>query len=224
MRNRIRLFVLIFLVLILVGLALWVIWFVTRPVTPTSPLQEQSAPQQQEQPVQKSDLMYHPPARTKTFGCVIVHSMPDPACTPGGVDTSLTLEIICTQKTKERRNTTKAIDDETFAEYGLSRKGNIKYENDHHISIEIGGSDNDINNHWPQRYENEQKLKAGKLSDDELGAHAKDKVENWFHQRVCKTWAGTAGPDEVLSLADAQRMIATNWVAAYHEWEHRNKH
>ncbi len=158
-------------------------------------------------------VYYHPPARTKTSGCVIVHALPDSACTPGAVDTSATWERLCTRSTREVRRTKESIVRAVFASYGVSREDGVPRENDHVISLELGGAENDPANFFPQAYEDEAKLEAGLLSDDELGAHAKDKVENWLHARVCR---------RELVLADAQRMIATDWVAVYHEYVARH--
>lgn len=155
---------------------------------------------------------YIPPPRTKTSGCAIRHALPDPACTPGAVDVRVTVEILCSRRTKEVRHTWRRITIDSFTAYGVSRDDGVAREDDHLISLELGGADNDIANHFPQAYEDPVALKDGKLSDDELGAHAKDKVENWLHRRVCA---------KELPLADAQRMIATNWVAAYHEYLER---
>ncbi len=67
------------------------------------------------------------------------------------------------------------------------------HEVDHLISLELGGS-NAITNLWPEPY-------AGRW-----GARTKDALENRLHDLV------RAGR---LALRVAQRMEATNWVAAY---------
>lgn len=71
------------------------------------------------------------------------------------------------------------------------------YEEDHLISLEIGGSPTDPRNLWPEPY-------AGKC-----GAHVKDKLENKLHKLVC------AGK---LPLTDAQRAISFDWITAYNEY------
>ena len=157
---------------------------------------------------------YDPPPRTKTSGCIIRHALPDPECTPGALDKRATKEIICARLTSEVRHTSKRITLDSFASYGVSRDDGVEREDDHLISLELGGADNDIANHFPQIYENRKELRADMLSDDELGAHAKDLVENWLHRRVC---------NDQLELKDAQRMIATDWVALYREYQERPK-
>lgn len=69
------------------------------------------------------------------------------------------------------------------------------YEFDHLISLELGGAPNNMRNLWP-----------------EPGAspNPKDGLENHLHSKVC---------DGQLSLASARRLIATNWVSAWHQWQ-----
>ena len=75
--------------------------------------------------------------------------------------------------------------------YGSSNDG---YELDHLISLELGGNPTDPKNLWPEPYASP------------TGAKVKDVVETKLKTLVC------AGK---LPLADAQKMIATNWYAAY---------
>ena len=67
------------------------------------------------------------------------------------------------------------------------------YEEDHLISLELGGSPTSVKNLWPEPYAAAE------------GARVKDKIENELHDLVC---AGS------LSLRAAQRAIATNWWSA----------
>jgi hypothetical protein len=71
------------------------------------------------------------------------------------------------------------------------------FEEDHLISLEIGGHPTDPRNLWPQPW------------DGKYGAHRKDQLENFLHRAVC---AGT------ITLADAQAAVATNWIAAYDKY------
>jgi hypothetical protein len=91
------------------------------------------------------------------------------------------------------RNVSLAEKMDVFAEYGIPYSDHAKYEVDHLISLELGGS-NDISNLWPEP------LASAKL---------KDKLENKLHSLVC------AGK---LSLRAAQRAIAGDWVAAYNRY------
>jgi hypothetical protein len=68
-----------------------------------------------------------------------------------------------------------------------------QYEVDHFVSLELGGS-NDISNLFPE------------AAEPKPGFHEKDRVENYLHDQVCRG---------ALTLAEAQREIATNWLAVY---------
>jgi hypothetical protein len=68
------------------------------------------------------------------------------------------------------------------------------YEEDHLISLELGGSPASALNLWPEPY----------VATD--GARTKDKIENTLHSLVCSGQ---------LSLATARHAIATNWWSAY---------
>lgn len=67
------------------------------------------------------------------------------------------------------------------------------FEEDHLISLELGGSPTDPLNLWPEPY-------AG-----EANARDKDRTENLCHAEVCA---------EHILLADAQREIAEDWRTA----------
>jgi len=70
------------------------------------------------------------------------------------------------------------------------------YEEDHLISLQLGGSPTDPKNLWPQPY-------AGN------NARKKDVIETKLKNMICSA---------KISLADAQKAIATNWVAAYNKY------
>jgi hypothetical protein len=78
--------------------------------------------------------------------------------------------------------------------YGIAHHASGEYEVDHLISLELGGS-NDIKNLWPESHQTKP-----------WNAHVKDKLEDRLHELVC---AGR------LSLPEAQKAIATDWIAAY---------
>jgi hypothetical protein len=80
---------------------------------------------------------------------------------------------------------------------GYTYKGDTStrdYEEDHLISLEIGGAPSAEANLWPEPYNAPE------------GARVKDVVENKLHALVC---------DHAISLATAQKAIATNWWVAY---------
>jgi hypothetical protein len=71
------------------------------------------------------------------------------------------------------------------------------YEEDHLISLELGGAPKNEQNLWPEAY-------AGSC-----GARVKDVIERKLNRLVC------SGD---LPLRMAQHMIATDWVAAYNRY------
>jgi hypothetical protein len=82
-------------------------------------------------------------------------------------------------------------------QYGYADRKLRSYEEDHLISLQLGGHPTDPRNLWPQAYKGR------------CGARVKDVIETKLKRMVC------AGQ---ISLRTAQRMIATNWVAAYKKY------
>lgn len=70
------------------------------------------------------------------------------------------------------------------------------YEEDHLISLQLGGSPTDPKNLWPEPY-------AGN------NARKKDVIETKLKNLICTG---------KIKLADAQKAIATNWVLAYNKY------
>jgi|CZKU01.1.fsa_nt_gi hypothetical protein len=131
---------------------------------------------------------------TKEAGCVARGPLPDPTCTPGAVMTT-DLAVICGQSTQPRRNVPASVHREAFTDYGYAYpQARGAFEVDHLIPLELGG-DNIIANLWPEP------------AEPHPGFHEKDRVENYLHRQVCSG---------AMSLADAQRQIATDWVSAWH--------
>lgn len=98
-------------------------------------------------------------------------------------------------RASELRNINRQKSRETvFASYRIALPVPVDaYELDHLIPLELGGSDA-IENLWPQ------------AAVPSPGFHEKDKVEIYLKQRVCTG---------KMSLAEAQRSIATNWIQVY---------
>jgi len=146
--------------------------------------------------------VWTPAARTKTTGCVSQAGLPDPACTPGAIDPRVTLATtaatICTSGYTATVRPPVALTDriktEEMAAYGLQGQPPSGYELDHLISLELGGAPQDVANLWPQPW------------TGDTNAHQKDAVETHLKREVC---------NGAVSLADAQRMIATDWLAVY---------
>jgi hypothetical protein len=114
----------------------------------------------------------------------------------------ITQEMICRPAYSPCiRSVSQATKKAVYTDYGIPdgpRHGYCDIEQgcevDHLISIEIGGS-NDRKNLWPQPY-----------SGLAFNAHAKDRLENWYHSNVCSGH---------VSLATAQKEISSDWVAAF---------
>ncbi len=81
--------------------------------------------------------------------------------------------------------------------HGYAVGGDMKtsdYEEDHLISLELGGAPSDPKNLWPEYY------------NSSLGARVKDKIENALHRLVCSG---------IIPLKTAQHWIAKDWKGAY---------
>ncbi len=130
--------------------------------------------------------------------CQINGLLPDKNCTPGSIDPSVTQEniqqTICVPgysgKVRPPVSYTNKLKIQQIKEYGYADTTLANYEEDHLISLQLGGNPTDPKNLWP-----------------EPGAapNPKDKIENLCHKKVCKG---------EISLANAQAQIATNWPTA----------
>ena len=129
--------------------------------------------------------------------CHMRGQLPDPICTPGSIDPAVTdanvATTICvsgyTASIRPSSGYTTKLKKEQMIDYGFTNSL-MTHEEDHLISLELGGAAADPTNLWP-----------------EPGAspNPKDKVENFMHAAVC---AGR------ISLSEAQKRIATDWTTA----------
>jgi hypothetical protein len=125
--------------------------------------------------------------------------LPDPSCTPGKIDTAVTQDNIATTichsgYTKAVRppvSYTNTLKKQQIIEYGYGDSNMSDYEEDHFISLELGGSPNDPQNLWPEPHPS---------------LNEKDKVENYLHTQVCSG---------KLTLVQAQQEITNNWYEIY---------
>jgi hypothetical protein len=85
---------------------------------------------------------------------------------------------------------TDALKRQQLIAYGYADTNPNDYEEDHLISLELGGSGADPKNLWPEPH-------AGQDNSFD-----KDKVENWLHRQIC---SGAMTPGE------AQKGISTDW-------------
>jgi len=120
--------------------------------------------------------------------------MPNPSLTPGAILTTDPDEICVPGYSKRTRNVSRETKELAYRLYGITSRAPGEYEVDHLISLELGGS-NAIQNLWPESFLTQP-----------LNAHVKDELENKLHALVC---------DGKVSLEEAQKAIATNWVQAY---------
>lgn len=126
---------------------------------------------------------------------------PDPALTPGVVNPAVTQanigDTICaagwSAAIRPPPSYTSALKRRQLKAMGLAGK-RVRFEEDHLISLELGGHPRDPRNLWPEPL-------AGRC-----GARAKDRLENWERRAVC---AGR------ITLAQAQADLAGDWIAAY---------
>jgi hypothetical protein len=129
---------------------------------------------------------------TRSSGCHVRGRLPDARCTPGARFRGVTRARVCRSGySRSVRNVPTSRKDAVYAAYGMSTHFNgANGEVDHLVSLELGGS-NAQSNLFPEAAP---------------GSHQKDRLENELHSEVC---SGRIG------LARAQRLIATDWVAAF---------
>lgn|SRR5262245_26427383 len=124
--------------------------------------------------------------------------LPDKRCTPGAVDPTVNEfnigTTICvpgyTKTVRPSASYTNKLKIVQIKQYRYVDTNPADYEEDHLISLELGGDPTDPHNLWPQRG---------------AGPNPKDRIENRLHRDVC---AGR------ISLNEAQTAIATDWRTA----------
>ncbi len=160
-----------------------------RAAGPGEPLMTSTAPADVVQP--------QPPAGFCHSHGSGLFTLPDPTFTPGAIDPAVSQKnigsTICaegfTARERPPEPVTEAEKQASMAAYGEADPLG-RYEYDHLIPLELGGAVNDRRNLWP-----------------EPGAspNAKDRLEHVLNVLVCR---------RQLALRDAQRVIASNWIAA----------
>ena len=132
-----------------------------------------------------------------------LQALPDARCTPGAINPAVTPSTIdatiChagwTATVRPPASITNREKLASIAAYGDgSRPGPFEY--DHLVPLELGGAVNDARNLWP---EPDYPVRSG------FYLNPKDRLERLLNRRVCA---------RKLSLAEAQRLIARDWVAA----------
>lgn len=131
--------------------------------------------------------------------------LPNSTVTPGAINPAVTQEnigtTICTigytKKIRPPSSYTTRLKIAQLNSLPYSAYGSTKtslFEEDHLISLELGGSPTSTKNLWPEPY-------AGVA-----GARKKDQLENKLHLLVCS---------RQITLKSAQVAIASNWYKAY---------
>ena len=136
---------------------------------------------------------------------VLLTGLPNRTLTPGSTNPEVTQatihQTICvvgwTATIRPPSSYTSKLKASQIDTYGYTDHRLADYEEDHLISLELGGAPRDPRNLWPEP-------RHIRLADGtDVGGYAKDALENSLKRRVC---AGT------LSLVSAQHEIARNWV------------
>ena len=157
-------------------------------------------------------LLASAPAEAATPASGVVRTgLPNRALTPGATNPAVTQatihRTICisgwTATIRPSSTYTTALKVRQLATYGFGDRRLQDYEEDHLISLELGGSAASAKNLWPEPHH----VRVGGL---DLGSYTKDGLENHLRSLVC---AGR------LSLASAQREEAVNWVAYWRSWK-----
>jgi hypothetical protein len=118
--------------------------------------------------------------------------LPVASLTPGAVS-NLTADQLCAG-TRSSRLVTDDVRRRVLVDYGMEGTPADTYELDALVTPELGGT-TAPENLWPQRY-----------GSPVWNAHVKDALELLFAEKVCA---------DDMALAQAQRELATDWVAAY---------
>lgn len=129
--------------------------------------------------------------------------LPNSTLTPGSINTAITQDNvgqnICnpnwsTKSIRPSTSYTNKLKIQQIKEYGYKDTNPADYEEDHLVSLELGGSPTDPKNLWPESYK------------DTPNARNKDRVENYLHAQVCSGQ---------ITLQEAQEGISKDWVLIY---------
>lgn len=145
------------------------------------------------------------------FGLEVYY--PNPSLTPGVVNVTITQDnikdTICRPgyTATARLNQTEKFKKRVFSRYNISWDRHSDYEDDHLISLGLGGMDGALGNRWPQLYC--PKKTSGKTC---FGSREKDVVESALHRRICSG---------EITLKEAQDIIVKDWYAEYRRIKHQ---
>lgn len=134
---------------------------------------------------------------------------PDPRLTPGALNPAVTQatigSTICvtgwTATIRPSSSYTTSLKVRQISQYGYPDPSTGSYEEDHLISLELGGAPSDPRNLWPEPY-------TASLPDGrDVGARVKDTFESSLKRRVCVG---------AITLAVAQAEIGDHWAHAFY--------
>ena len=128
--------------------------------------------------------------------------LPNPGFTPGSTRQVSLAEICSVDRDEVVRNVPAPVQQRVFQEYGIKGLPATDFEVDYLITPGLGGSD-DVRNLWPEPH-----------STTAWNSYVKDQLEDHLHRMVC---------NGRLSLGEAQKDIATNWIAAYKKYFHTSQ-
>jgi hypothetical protein len=128
-------------------------------------------------------------------------SIPDSRLTPGATLLA-SRSAVCAQSNTNNKSVPASVRRKVFEEYGMAGVDPRAYEVDYLVTPALGGAD-DIHNLWPHSY-----------SSTAWNAQVKDALEDRLRGMVC---------DGSLDLTEAQREIASNWIAAYKKYFHTDQ-
>jgi Putative zinc-finger len=124
--------------------------------------------------------------------------LPDPGFTPGATR-AVALADLCSTDDEVVRDVPSSLQKKIFQEYGIRGVPAAEFEVDYLITPGLGGSD-DVRNLWPEPH-----------SNTVWNSYVKDQLEDHLHRMVC---------ERKISLNEAQKEIASNWIEAYKKYFH----
>ncbi|WP_138417442.1 hypothetical protein [Sinomonas gamaensis] len=135
--------------------------------------------------------------------------LPDPSCTPGSIDPTVTQSNIdstlgrsggYTSSVRPPAAMTDAAKKKVLAAYGIPASQSSRYELDHLVPLCAAGSSN-LANLWPEA----NTFLPGTGSESSVVHNSKDRVEEYVCQAI---------REHQVQLAAAQKALATDWTAA----------
>jgi hypothetical protein len=145
---------------------------------------------------------------------VLRTGLPNHTLTPGTTNPAVTQatihSTICksgwTATIRPPTSYTNRLKAQQLVAYGYTDRSFADYEEDHLISLELGGSPTSPKNLWPEPHH--IRLASGL----DVGSYTKDALETHLKREIC------AGQ---ITLRAAQHEIATNWVTGWKAWKGR---